>query len=108
MSYHVENPRFKELPEQLIVREDGYMDAYRNEGEPIVDYVYTLRSGTCQNVSDLSDDKSRWAELFGTPERAARTLHELCGGCCGLPENVRDDYDALLEWLRGEGESDEA
>lgn len=47
---------------------------------------------------------TRYNELFGTPERAARTLHELCGGCCGLPEQVRGDYDALLEWLGGDAE----
>lgn len=42
MSYHVEKTRFKELPEEIIVREDGCMDAYKNEGEPIADYVYRL------------------------------------------------------------------
>lgn len=47
---------------------------------------------------------TRWHDLFGTPERAAQTLHELCGGCCGLPEQVRGDYDALLEWLVGDAE----
>jgi len=53
MSYHVENPRIKELPEQLIVREDGYMDAYKSEGVPIVDYVYTLGGGECEIVRKL-------------------------------------------------------
>ena len=46
--------------------------------------------------------RSCYYELFGTPERAARTLHELCGGCCGLPERIRGDYVALLEWLGGD------
>jgi hypothetical protein len=48
MSYHVEQQRFGELPDQIVVREDGYMDAYKNEGEPIVDYVYTLGGGECE------------------------------------------------------------
>lgn len=48
-----------------------------------------------------SPRESNYTRLFGTPERAARTLHELCGGCCGLPERIRGDYDALLEWLKG-------
>lgn len=39
--------------------------------------------------------KSRWYELFGTPEKAARTLAEDYTDC---------DYDALLEWLRGDAE----
>ena len=55
--------------------------------------------------------KSRWAELFGTPERAARTLSRFCTDCfcgdcatCGVPEwaGYRHDYDALLEWLSGD------
>ena len=50
MSYHVEQQRFGELPDQIVVREDGYMDAYKNEGEPIVDYVYTLGGGECEFV----------------------------------------------------------
>ena len=57
--------------------------------------------------------KSRWAKLFGTPERAARTLIDSCNddydyGCGGCPVarvNCKcGDYYALLEWLRGEGE----
>lgn len=56
-------------------------------------------------------DTSRYSELFGTPERAARTLHSFCKDCfcgdcstCGLPDwaDYRHDYDALLEWLRGD------
>ena len=61
---------------------------------------------------------TRYAELFGTPEKAARTLHS--GGtlvcreclireeCAKTPEDgncMIVHYDALLEWLRGEGES---
>lgn len=63
--------------------------------------------------------KSRWHELFGTPERAARTLecscHLLYGlkvdgfvACIGCPVYDKDAdvddcyYDALLEWLWGD------
>ncbi len=61
-------------------------------------------------------DKSRYTELFGTPERAARTLSimqrcelGIIGNCeeCEMHDacRVRDgDYDALLGWLRGEGD----
>ena len=64
---------------------------------------------------------SRWHELFGTPERAARTLAnvcqfthggELCDRCqcylfgdCDKTLRLRSEqsiYDALLEWLRGD------
>lgn len=60
------------------------------------------------------DDKSRWFQLFGTPERAARTLAKACGECdddlpcceCPLHPIVgRNVYEPeLLEWLRGEGD----
>lgn len=58
------------------------------------------------------DTHSRWHELFGTPERAARTLCDVvscveaandCDACEFSGLCVRTgDYDALLEWLRGE------
>lgn len=57
---------------------------------------------------------TRWHDLFGTPERAARTLLDTCDNCgqndcsgCQVYEFTSGgdlDYDALLEWLRGEGE----
>lgn len=51
---------------------------------------------------------SRWHELFGTPERAARTLAGItcddggCEGCTLYGANCSYDSDALLEWLRGD------
>lgn len=57
--------------------------------------------------------ESNYERLFGTPERAARTLSimqrcelGIIGNCdeCDMHDacRVRDgDYDALLEWLRG-------
>lgn len=61
---------------------------------------------------------TRWHELFGTPERAARTLEAIpCGNlpcskcpmfkpcCCdGVKEDEETFYDVLLEWLRGDAE----
>lgn len=56
--------------------------------------------------------ESRWHELFGTPERAARTLLDVCDNCgqddcsgCQVYEFTSGgnlEYDALLEWLRGD------
>lgn len=61
--------------------------------------------------------KSRWHELFGTPEKTARTLYydkvPICAGCALMdeckktPDEEYDmcfllDYDWLLEWLRGD------
>ena len=39
---------------------------------------------------------SRWHELFGTPEMAARTLADK------QLVYAMQEYDALLEWLRGD------
>ena len=55
---------------------------------------------------------TRWHELFGTPERTARTLANNChrDGCIACAAMGFDcgggDYDALLEWLREEGETE--
>ena len=58
------------------------------------------------------DRKNRWFQLFGTPERAARTICRqlkygnicVCDGCPVKPTNRECDseYDALLEWLRSD------
>ena len=55
------------------------------------------------------NNKSRYSELFGTPERAARTLGDYCYNMvscaeCGIRcEGKRfEDGDALLEWLTGD------
>lgn len=60
--------------------------------------------------------ESNYEKLFGTPERAARTLMEfspLACSYCALYSACGDDmdkgcllcdYDALLEWLRGDAE----
>jgi len=66
-------------------------------------------------------EPSRWYQLFGTPERAARTLidcdafkdcaccpicHDEYGDTCEIPGDdcalVMRNYDALLEWLEGD------
>lgn len=58
--------------------------------------------------SPESASESRWHELFGTPERAARTLAGIacddggCEGCSLYGANCSYDSNALLEWLRGD------
>lgn len=60
---------------------------------------------------------TRWHDLFGTPERAARTLARMCaigdGSCAGCPifkanlEHCNSDYThlkSIVEWLRGDAE----
>ena len=52
--------------------------------------------------------ESNYEKLFGTPERAARTLAGIAcddGGCEGCPlydANCSYDSDTMLEWLRGD------
>lgn len=63
---------------------------------------------------------SNYEKLFGTPERAARTLEAIpCGSlpcskcpmfkpcCCDVSDMKEDEntfYNVLLEWLRGDAE----
>ena len=55
--------------------------------------------------------KSNYERLFGTPERAARTIVDSCNddydyGCGGCPVarvNCKcGDYETILGWLRGD------
>ena len=60
------------------------------------------------------EDASRYSELFGTPERAARTLARMCQGidtCGTCPlfgtglnhcKNDYTDFASIAEWLRGD------
>ena len=79
-------------------------------------------TSTTEPVPDETpvDTQSRWYELFGTPERAARTLERFeldrldwCGGsdCCekcpyefNRCECYLPDGFSLLEWLRCDAE----
>lgn len=85
---------------------DGGVDWGKVEGVEIEWHSFVRLNG-----------KSRWHELFGTPERAARSISNACekdsgehGGCGGCPVVGADcgcgDYDALLEWLRGESDGE--
>ena len=97
----------------------GRLEGYQN-GEisrmlrEAADTIERLRKqvAKCQIAELKADyDTSRYFELFGTPEMAARTLRRFCADCfcgdcatCGVPEwaSYSHDCDALLEWLRGD------
>ena len=66
MSYHVEQQQFEELPDKIVVHEDGYYGAWKYYGEPIVDYVYTL-GGECKLVYGENDhgDDGWWCQSCG-------------------------------------------
>lgn len=66
-------------------------------------------------LRQLEQAGTRYAELFGTPEQTARTLNKLLPDSmhceyCMFQDYCKDgdgycligDYDALLEWLRGD------
>jgi len=64
-------------------------------------------------LDQLRDSGTRWHELFGTPERAARIVVDMCDiadSCPGCPfysitpDGVCGDYYALLQWLEGADE----
>ena len=106
------------LANELDERE-RHMDAYVQAMREAADTIDALRKqiAKCQIAELKADyDTSRYFELFGTPERAARTLQEfdpstrcldcLFGNICG--DEVGCIYelnnDALLGWLRGDAE----
>lgn len=90
MSYHVKGDvRFKDLPERILVREDGYMTAYVFEGEPIADYWYVPES-ECLN---LRTENAKLRELC---VKALEWLRWAGGITC--PPEVPDEFaDELRE-----------
>ena len=101
--FGAEDYRLNYRPHEVMDK-DGYIDWEKVEAVEI-DRVDFIRK---------PDDKSRWFEMFGTPERAARTICRqlkhynicICDGCPVQPLNQECDseYDALLEWMRGDAE----
>lgn len=93
---------------------DG-MGAYYIRQSVLSSGKLTAENYALENMLLKIDNDTRWYELFGTPERAARTM---AGKCCDCLECVivdaceygegegcpLDNYDALLEWLRGDAE----
>lgn len=78
-----------------------------------------MRFDGCKTCDVYEGGESNYTRLFGTPERAAQTimhkqltydLLEQCDECphqtdeCFEPSGkcAMDDYDTLVEWLRGD------
>ena len=84
--------------------EGGGMGASMNEDD-FVKFVGSLRAKDYIDAEMLRSAgvKSRYEKLFGTPERAARTVFDAFK--CSMEAPICDlgarNYDALLEWLRG-------
>ena len=97
MGYHIEASSFgfKELPDRILVREDGWLGAYKFDGEPIVDYWYVPE----QRVDELRQELA--IREASEQEKYIEYLRQ---------ENVdwEDKYRALakdnerLRWLCGE------
>lgn len=71
-----------------------------------------MRFDGCKTCDVYEGGETRYERLFGTPERAARTLAKACGECsdelpcwdCPLsPITGSNVYEPeILEWLRGD------
>lgn len=132
------------LDERGVAHSDHYLstswrDGYgilHLAGEPmtngllVVDMLRPEQAIAATLVSEINGDtiethlnqleSSRYSELFGTPELAARTIWSMqmvtdLMGCCDadtcpaafdecwkLDSCPMDDYDTLLEWMRGD------
>lgn len=103
-----------------LVRDYDYKEISRMLREA-ADTIEGLRD-RLQELQGVTGE-SRYTALFGTPERAARMLANVCqfthggemcdrcqcylfGDCDGTLrlKSERSIYDALLEWLRGDAE----
>jgi len=84
----------------------GICDTCRREPCP-------MRFDGCKTCDVYEGGESNYDRLFGTPERTAKTMVDMCEGgtfddCGGCPAALAKcklgDYDALLEWLEGESD----
>ena len=73
-----------------------------------------MRFDGCKTCDVYEGGETRFEKLFGTPERAARTLARMCQGidtCGTCPlfgadlnhcKNDYTDFASIAEWLRGD------
>lgn len=80
LGYHIHSiSSFKKLPDEIVIREDGWLDAYKNDGVPIMDYIYRC-TGVQEHENPVKrffrkvNEGQRW---FGedTDEMAGRNLY---------------------------------
>lgn len=100
--------------EQLREKEAAYMDANHEQGMRLIEQDKRIRElGIDNGVGRSNNGVTRWAQLFGTPERAAATVAGMpCGArpCSECPVfEPCDGYKldggvVLAEWLRGDAE----
>ena len=98
----------------MYIINDDWIREYERNIEELIGSDLEYDSATNPTPPLRKVDGTRWHELFGTPERAARTICRqlkhynicICDGCPVKPPNKECDseYDALLEWLRGESD----
>ena len=111
----------------LVLRQGDWSDGREDAllMEDAADIIESLRN-RLQDGGIVKDHKhwtreSRWFELFGTPENAARTIHnkhltydvlDQCDDCPYVSDECYEsygvcamqEYDTLLEWLKGGAE----
>lgn len=101
-----------DLPTDYDMPEATALPEYSYDWHAIADKLNAL-VGLDNGVERSSNGVTRYSELFGTPERAARTFADFCddcdkGECNDCPLDRLTDfcigYDDLIEWLRGDAE----
>ena len=81
MGYHIHSlSSFKNLPDEIVVREDGWLYAKKEEGAPVVDHIYTyigsrLHENALRKVADKiigkEDLEMAGRNLYFTVDREA-------------------------------------
>lgn len=80
LGYHIHSiSSFKKLPDEIVIREDGWLDAKKEEGAPVVDYIYTyagsrLHENTLRSMADKimgKEDVMAGRNLYFTVDREA-------------------------------------
>lgn len=106
MSYHVVIPRFgfKELPDRVLVREDGAYGDHEAHGTPIINYWYVLeqrippteREIISAHLEQLEADNAKLRELVVSYDSA---LHRMC--------NQMQGYVCCRDCILGKGYDNE-
>lgn len=95
MSYHVEALRFgfKELPDRILVREDGAYGDHKAHGTPIIDYWYVLEQRVPPTEREIISARLEQLEVDNAK------LRELCKKLYRLADESYVPFKDVNPWM---------